>query len=256
MNFQTELRELFLSPYIWLFFFGALIITICLFQKGRSSQGQLSTTATVGIFFLFFAVVVSIPLVQWLTKPPEDPIPPEGGGMISGSMGPEASQTVEPLKMGEAPPLTIPAAGWINSPEGGPDLHGKVVVLDIWALWCPYCKWTAPGLVRLSQKYAGQDVLFISLTNTLELSTRPFIEEQEITWPAAYGVDLKFVRMLDAINETSPIPGYEIKPTLLILDRAGKIVWSDNHARFRHHEPEKTAAELDEAIAKALKTPR
>lgn len=255
MNLYTEIRDLFLSPYFFLFVFGALVFAVCFFQKKRSPQGQLSTAATAGIVFLFLAVVVSIPVVQWVTTPPEEPIPPRGGGPMPGSMAQTASEEVVPLKVGEAPPLTIPAGGWINAPEGGPDLAGKIVVLDVWALWCPYCKWTAPGMARLAQKYAGKEVVFVSISNSTELTARPFLEEHQVTWPAAYAVDLRFIRLLDAINETSPIPGYEVKPTILILDRTGKIIWSDNHARFRHQEPEKTAQEVDEAIAKALKAP-
>ena len=41
-------------------------------------------------------------------------------------------------------------------------LRGKVVVVDIWATWCPPCKREFPELVKLHDKYAadGRDPLF------------------------------------------------------------------------------------------------
>jgi thiol-disulfide isomerase/thioredoxin len=48
---------------------------------------------------------------------------------------------------------------------GGPlarKLHGKPVLVDIYASWCPACKNIAPTLSQLKQKYAGK-VHFIVL---------------------------------------------------------------------------------------------
>jgi len=146
--------------------------------------------------------------------------------------------------------------GWIHADAKGPETKGKIVVLDIWAMWCPFCKSTAPHLVKLSKKYQNQDVVFLSLTNLGETSTRPFLENQSMDWSSAYGADLESLARLGAFNEEVKIPGYEVKPTLIIINRAGNIVWTDNHARYRHQEPEITSRELDLAIEKALAEPK
>src|SRR5262249_33508107 len=40
---------------------------------------------------------------------------------------------------------------------------GKIVVLDIWAEFCPPCKEEFPNLVRLSRAHAGDGVVCMSL---------------------------------------------------------------------------------------------
>lgn len=78
-----------------------------------------------------------------------------------------------------------------------------------------------------------------------------FVTTHAITWPVGYSADpLDFAR-LGAFNETSPTSGYETKPLLLLIDPSGRLVWTDDHARYRHQDPEKTIEALDGAIKKA-----
>jgi thiol-disulfide isomerase/thioredoxin len=44
------------------------------------------------------------------------------------------------------------------------DYKGKVVVLDLWATWCPPCRDEIPHLVALSKEYASKGVEVIGLT--------------------------------------------------------------------------------------------
>ncbi len=129
------------------------------------------------------------------------------------------------------------------------------VVLDLWALWCPFCKSTAPGLVQLSQKYASKNFQFLSITTSDIVGVEEFISSQEIKWPVAYSGDPVGFGRLGAFNETSPIQGYEVKPLLMLIDPKGRLIWTDNHARFRHQDPDKTILELESAIEKAMALP-
>ncbi|WP_113653202.1 redoxin domain-containing protein [Pedobacter namyangjuensis] len=47
------------------------------------------------------------------------------------------------------------------------NLKGKTVVMDFWAMWCFPCKQSFPGMQKLVDKYAGQDVVFL-FVNTAE----------------------------------------------------------------------------------------
>jgi peroxiredoxin len=42
-------------------------------------------------------------------------------------------------------------------------LKGKVVLLDFWASWCEPCKKELPELQKLSQSYAGKDVVVVGV---------------------------------------------------------------------------------------------
>lgn len=241
-----------MDPFLWFAALGTISLALFLLVGKTAFAIRPTMSANFGFSLLVIALIAAIPLLQWgkgiKGEPALSKAPPVGPPVHPKF---NEAKSITPLKQGYAPP-TIPAEGWINAPQGGHNFQGKVVVLDAWALWCPICKSTAPGLVELSRKYAGKEVQFISINNLGESSTRPFMEQNEISWPSAYGVDLNYFGLLDAINKESAIMGYEVKPTILLLDRKGKIIWSDNHARYLHQDPEKTNKDLDEAIGKAL----
>jgi thiol-disulfide isomerase/thioredoxin len=46
------------------------------------------------------------------------------------------------------------------------DYQGKVVVLDFWATWCPWCIRSFPALRDLLKDYAGQDLVVVGVTTS------------------------------------------------------------------------------------------
>ena len=96
--------------------------------------------------------------------------------------------------------------------------RGEVLVLNVWATWCPPCRLEMPGLSKLQRQYRGRDVLVVGLNvNEGGLdAARPFVEERGLTYPQADG------RQVVARH----FPGEAIPRTYLI-DRRG-------HIRFTH----------------------
>jgi peroxiredoxin len=67
--------------------------------------------------------------------------------------------------------LGSPAPEWTLVKAYGPrkrlaDFKGKVVVLDFWATWCPWCIKSFPALRDLLRDYAGKDLAVVGVTTS------------------------------------------------------------------------------------------
>ena len=143
---------------------------------------------------------------------------------------------------------------WLNAtPPTIGQSCGPVLVLDLWANWCPYCEATAPDLVQVSAKYQPQGVVFMSLTTESEETVQRMIDKLGITWPNGCDASLETIRNLGARNEQQAnVAGYEVKPTLYVVGRDGRISWSDQHMRYRHEPAAAIRAALEAAVEDAL----
>ena len=96
--------------------------------------------------------------------------------------------------------------------------RGKVVVLEFMVSWCHVCQEMAPSVEYLSQKYNGQDVVFLSVAGTQNgataESTADYIKQYQSTW--TYALD----------TDGSVFSAYRVDatPTFLILDKSGTIL--------------------------------
>ena len=95
-------------------------------------------------------------------------------------------------------------------------MRGQVVVLNLWATWCPPCVVETPGFVDLADEFAG-DVQFVGLAAERdESAVRAFRDEYEIPYPLV---------MLGALE--TPPPENRLLPTTLVIDKRGRV-------RMRH----------------------
>jgi thiol-disulfide isomerase/thioredoxin len=157
-----------------------------------------------------------------------------------------------PLKPGDTlPPLDAP--GWINGPPAAPNSPGvKLLVVDLWGRWCPHCRLSAPGLLRVYQRYADKGVAFVSMTNMQKEAVEYYVKENSAAWPNAYEISVGTIASLGASSGMIGPVEYEIAPTVYLVGPDGKIRWADGRGRQRHVDPAKWEADLDEAIGAAL----
>jgi thiol-disulfide isomerase/thioredoxin len=173
--------------------------------------------------------------------PPADPVPPIMAFV------PETPA----LKAGDKVPA-LAAEGWLNGTPPSPSDPGvRLMVIDIWAHWCPFCRQGAPGLVGLYKKYAGRGVSFVSLTNMHRTSVAQFVEDFGLAWPNGYGATPETIVALGA-GSGMGMPGYGVAPTLYLVGPDGKVVWSDEQARYHHTESAKWRQDVERAIDAAL----
>jgi thiol-disulfide isomerase/thioredoxin len=109
--------------------------------------------------------------------------------------------------------LTAGDGGQIDSAG----LRGKVVVLDLWATWCPACRRELPELDRVYRRYQGNaslrfwavDVMSNGETNE---KAKEFLRNAGYALPLAFGSQ-KFREDLGGAG----------LPLLIILDKSGRI---------------------------------
>jgi thiol-disulfide isomerase/thioredoxin len=116
-------------------------------------------------------------------------------------------------------------------------LRGKVVVLSFWATWCGPCRELEPQFVQVAKAYAGDAniVFYVVNTDEDESLVAPFLNREKWDVPVVYA---------DGLDEFVKV---ESLPTVLILDRAGKITY-----RINGYPPEGFAENLTNAIQSAV----
>lgn len=95
------------------------------------------------------------------------------------------------------------------------DLKGKVVLLDFWATWCPFCRESIPVLKSLydEHKDKGLEVVGIALEYDGGKALKRFAKEKKINYTILIGSE-------ELAKEYS---AYGV-PTRFIINREGKIV--------------------------------
>ena len=118
--------------------------------------------------------------------------------------------------------------------------RGKVVVLNFWTTWCAYCNQIELMLADVRTKFTGrEDVIFLAINADEEESqVAPFLQGQKP------GGTLIFA---DGVSQAFHV---ESIPTILVLDKAGKIAY-----RTQGFAPDGFADLAAAAITKASAAP-
>ena len=115
---------------------------------------------------------------------------------------------------------TAPNFDAVRLPGGKPasieDYRGKVVLLNIWATWCPPCKVEMPSMERLHRKLANTDFRLIAVSVDEDDSTvvNKFVKEMGLTFEILHNRDGSIRR----IYQTTGVP------ESFVIDRDGVIV--------------------------------
>ncbi|PWH15635.1 MAG: TlpA family protein disulfide reductase [Anaerolineae bacterium] len=78
------------------------------------------------------------------------------------------------------------------------DLRGKVVLLNIWASWCPPCRAEMPTMQKVWEEYRAQGVMVLAVNSTVQdtlTDTQNFVNDYGLTFPIPLDVSGEVTRL-------------------------------------------------------------
>lgn len=112
---------------------------------------------------------------------------------------------------------------------------GKVVLINVWATWCPPCVAELPGFADLYKDY-GDKVVFAFVANDDEDKVSAFLDKKEYDLPVYFQA-----------SYTPKVLASNSIPVTYILDKEGNIVVNKTGAA--NWNSDKTRALLDNLLA-------
>ena len=96
------------------------------------------------------------------------------------------------------------------------DYRGKVVLLNIWATWCPPCVEEMPSMERLYEELKGEDfeILAVSIDALGAKAVGPFMKRHHLSFPA----------LLNPSASIRSLYGTTGIPESFIIDKQGTLV--------------------------------
>jgi peroxiredoxin len=106
------------------------------------------------------------------------------------------------------------------------DYKGKVVLVNIWATWCPPCVDEMPSMEKLYQKLKGEnfEILAVSIDEPGLKAVAPFMKKSNLTFPALIDSE----GTIKAVYEITGVPESFIidQQGILIKKIVGPVDWA------------------------------
>jgi len=113
--------------------------------------------------------------------------------------------------------------------------RGSVVLMNLWATWCPPCLQEVPDLQRFSKEYAGRVVVLGIDQGESASAASAFAKTHGVTYRILVDEEQQYGRTYKAIG----------LPTTVVIDRAGHVV--------RGIDGQLTLAQMREVVSPALR---
>ena len=125
---------------------------------------------------------------------------------------------------------------------------GKVVVIDFWATWCPWCRAEMPSMEKLYQRYHSQglEIVGVPLSDTAA-AVRPYLKANpKVAWPEILDKGTGNTALAQKLGVTE-------FPAQCVIDRKGilRYVIVGRSSKQLGADGRKLAAEVRRLIQKA-----
>lgn len=151
----------------------------------------------------------------------------------------------DPVPTSDKPPaeVKLQAVKYPELSKAVRELRGKIVVVDLWATWCPPCKAGFAHFVELQRRYGDQGVVCVSVALDEAKDHKEafeFLQQKKAAF-ANYRLDEEAQLWQERFDINGP-------PAVFVFNRenrrAGKFDYSDPNKQFTHKDVEKLVQEL------------
>ena len=126
--------------------------------------------------------------------------------------------TLREYTVGERPPAPEIAGETLHGEQLDlTDLHGDVVVVNIWGSWCPPCRAEMPDLEEVYQGTRDQGVSFVGINIRDSRDRAISFMQGRVTYPSIFDPASEYAR-----HFTDPPPPVG-PPATLVIDRSGHV---------------------------------
>lgn len=136
------------------------------------------------------------------------------GGILFLLLGPMAPSLAEVRRLNSAVGQPAPELAVQEVATGAThrlsDMKGKVVLVNLWATWCPPCRKEMPALDKLQADYADQGLVVLTVSDEDRDLLQTFAAEHPLRTLNASSTDLGWY----------DVPG---RPVTFVIDRDGNI---------------------------------
>lgn len=94
------------------------------------------------------------------------------------------------------------------------DLRGRIVLVNIWATWCPPCRSEMPDLDSIYRRFKKDGLVVLAITDENADKARQFVDEHGLSYPI----------LLDSDKNVHRQYTIEGLPRSFVYDRDGKLV--------------------------------
>jgi peroxiredoxin len=94
------------------------------------------------------------------------------------------------------------------------DLRGQVVLVNMWATWCPPCRSEMPELDSIYKRFKKDGLIVLAITDEEAGKARQFVDEHRLSFPILLDTD-------KSVHKQFTIEGL---PRSFVYDREGKLV--------------------------------
>jgi thiol-disulfide isomerase/thioredoxin len=92
-------------------------------------------------------------------------------------------------------------------------LRGQVVLLNLWATWCPPCRAEMPALSDLHRDYAGKGLVVLALSDEDQTTVHGYLQQHAFNFSAGTWSGIHPV-----------LQGINTRPASILINRDGKVV--------------------------------